>query len=221
MSLLLTRRSSSFIRDLFLPAHLLLSLTRNLERTADTVTDALTWEVQYGTDALNLFGSAGAYPIFRFYRTEEIASNIDVKSTSDGVASLLQNLITLYLAGNSQLSLDHRLDVIWSPAAQVSDKATLSYSYRPKLTFTLPYVPKAFQQGSFLQNTESIGFQTSPDSSANSFQINLDHETAIILPEHGKLNATAGIGLGENRISADERRILFGIQASIGAQLSF
>ncbi|HUX22084.1 MAG TPA: hypothetical protein VMW69_12655, partial [Spirochaetia bacterium] len=221
VSLALTRPSGSYLRDLFLPTNFVVTLDRTLERSSDTVTDSLGWEAQYGTDALNLFGSAGVLPIFRFYRTEEIATNLDVKSTADGVASVVQNLITLYFADQQQLQLDHRLDLAWTPDLAISDHATLSFSYRPSLKITLPYVPKDFQAGSYLENTESANFQTSPDITYNSFQINLDHETAIVLPDHGKITASAGFGVGENRISAGERRILFGIQASVGAQLAF
>ncbi len=221
VSLSVARKSGSYLRDLFLPAQLLLSLSRDLERSADTVTDSLDWEVQYGTDALNLFGAAGVYPIFRFYKTDEIATNVDVKKTTDGTTSVLQNLITLYFNGNQQLQLDHRLDLSWTDIFQLSDKSTLSFSYRPRLHITLPYVPKQIQEGSYLQNTESATFTSSPDTLENSLQLNLNHETAIVLPEHGQISASAGLGVAESLISPGGRRILFGVQASIGAQLAF
>lgn len=222
VSLAVARQTGSAVRDLILPAQLVLSMGRTLDRQADSVTTTLNWQVQYGTDALNLFGSAGVHPFFHFYKTEEIANNLDLKGTQTGLTSaVLQDLVTLYFAAGNKLQLNHRLDLTWDTALQASDTATLSYTYRLRYHLALPVVPMQLQQGSYLQNTESLTVETAPDLTQNSLQVNLDHETAMILPDHGKITASAGLGLAENRISAGDSRILFGIQASVGAQLSF
>ena len=223
LGLSLDRSAGSSLYDLFVPAHFALSLTRSLQRQGDTISDALSWQTLFRTDALNLFGSAGVFPLFKFYRTDEIATSVNVTAGSNPTDAVFQNLINLYMTGNREIDVTHRLEILWDTPVQVNDSVSTSFRYRigSGSLFVLPYVPAAYQAGRYLENTETVTFTSAPDVVANSLQLNLSHETAMVLPNHGQIGATVGIGVQESNSANSGRIFLFGLQASIRADIAF
>jgi len=229
VSLQLSRGSTSSLADLVVPTYLLLSYGRTLDREADGVTDTATWEIAERTDVLNLFGRQGLYPIFPFYNTDEFATTVDIRqSTPAGTSAptgtaLVQHLFSFYGANKSLLSLQNRLTVNWGAIQSVGEDLTTSFTWQgiPRAGFTVPLVPPSFQEGMYFEHTESIEIKSLPDVLQNSFAATVSHQTALIFPQRGKLQASAGLGFQENKISDADTRLLFGVQAAIEGTLSF
>ena len=229
VSLQLSRGSTSSLTDLFVPTYLLLSYGRTFDREADGVTDTATWQITARTDVLNLFGRQGLYPIFPFYNTDEFATTVNIQESTPVATSvpsgtaLIQHLFSFYGANKSLLSFQNNLTVNWGAIQNIGDDLTTSFTWRriPRAHFKVPLVPSSFQKGMYFEHTESLEIKSLPDVLQNSFAATLSHQTALIFPQQGKLQASAGIGFQENKISVADTRLLFGIQAAIEGTLSF
>ncbi len=229
VSLQLSRGSTSSLSDLIVPTYLLLSYGRTMDREADGVTDTATWQITARTDVLNLFGRQGLYPIFPFYNTDEFATTVNIQeSTPAGTSvatgtALIQHLFSFYGANKSLLSFQNNLTVNWGAIRNVGDDLTTSFTWRriPHEGFKVPVVPASFQKGMYFEHTESVEIKSLPDVLQNSFGATLSHLTALIFPQQGKIQASAGIGFQENKITDTDTRLLFGVQAAIEGTLSF
>ncbi len=229
LSLQLSRGSTSSLADLIVPTYLLVSYGRTMDREADGVTDTANWEVTERTDVLNLFGRQGVYPIFPFYNTDEFATTVDVReSTPVGTSAPLgsaqiQHLFSFYGANMSLLSFQNRLTINWGAIQSVAEDLTTAFTWRviPLAGFHVPVVPRSFQKGMYFEHTESVEVKSEPDVLQNSLGITLSHQTALIFPQRGKLQATAGLGFQENKLSDSDTRLLFGVQAAIEGTLTF
>lgn len=111
------RSSGSKWFDLVLPSEGTLAFGRSLVRKLDTVTDAWTVKASLAVQAVNLFGSLGAYPAISLYGTDEFAGRTDlswVLDRGDG-ASLVAfaNILRagFYADGGDSLAVENRFSL--------------------------------------------------------------------------------------------------------------
>jgi len=114
------RSPGSTLGHLFLPGSLHLGATRNLQREEETVRDRLELDGSSRATALNLFGRLGRYPLFSWYRTEEISHSFNytaslplyLEESEDKQHSFtVQQFIELQLGQESRFTWDGRWDL--------------------------------------------------------------------------------------------------------------
>ncbi len=111
-------------------------MSRDLTRQADSVTDGNSVDIGLTYAAINLFGRLGAYPLFPFYRSEEITSSIDLKfqtaTTQTGPYWSLYHLLstTVRVTEEDSVSLDNQFTVSAQPETAYSDTGTAAFNWR-------------------------------------------------------------------------------------------
>ena len=132
LSFSLLRRYGSFIRDLFLPASLDISFSREMERDMDTWTDSFVTDLAFTSSALNLFGSRGAYPSFAWFETDEYSGSytlthyLPLRGSEEELLFVYQGYAALTLPG-STLSGNQRLELDLTDTKVVSYSGSLEY----------------------------------------------------------------------------------------------
>jgi hypothetical protein len=233
----LSRRVSSRLVDLLLPASLEMALGRELKRAGDLVSDCNRYTVSARAAALNLFGSLGAYSLFPFYRTDEFSSSVSLLLRDEGGRLtdgelLLEHFASFEGATGSQLTLHNRYsgqyDGVWSS----DDILELFYTWErhPQGGVRLPLLPASVGQEAYWIHLEGLaldsegrGKSEGPGGEGSFHPVNviLTHESSVVLPEHGSLKASLGVGFDLEQTEAGELYKRFGLRGGLEVRIEF
>jgi len=227
----LSRRVSSRLVDLLLPSSLELALGRSLQRAGDLTSDSNLYALSARSVALNLFGSLGAFPLVSFYRTDEFASSARLALREQGGSLdegevLLEHYASFEGSGGRQLTIRNRCtgqyDTLWS----VDDTLELLYGWerRPPQGVRLPLLPAAVGREGYWTHLESLALQSERSRHEDSYHpidVVLTHESALVLPEHGSLKASLGLGFDLERTAEAELYWRFGLRGGLELRIEF
>jgi hypothetical protein len=238
-SITVERLFSSRISDLFIPSFLLLSLDREFKKDGDLVQFLNNYYLKTQNNAVNLFGSYGAYPIFSFYKLDEYGAGLTLTLTYDDNTFhssdlLLEHYVSFETENSSIFTLDNRFNYqhtepdSWDDEADLtswSDEVQLSYKWfvYPPEGVKLPLVPENVEKNGYYNHQESLAVSISGEESPYSqhpFNIVLKHETLAIFPERGLIKAEIALGL-DRETSSDENYWRLGIRAGIEGKIEF
>lgn len=229
-SITVERLFSSRISDLFIPSFFEFSLDREFEKDGDLVQFMNNYYLKTQNNAVNLFGSYGAYPIFSFYKLDEYGAGLTLTLTYEDNTFhssdlLLENYVSFETENSSIFTLDNRFNHQHTDLISWSDEVQLSYKWfvYPPDGVKLPLVPRSVEKDGYYNHQESLAVTMSGEESPYSqhpFNIVLKHETFIIFPEQGLIKAEIAMGL-DRETSSDENYWLLGIRAGIEGKIEF
>jgi hypothetical protein len=232
--LTMSRFSSSRLYDLFAPSTLELSLNRELRREGVLVGSRNNYRLTMQSRALNLFGALGAYPLFRFYRTDEASGSLQLTATqAEGTTERLSLLAGQYLAcdgESSKLTLENRFAYtyeqtesgVWSDTLA----ALFSWERRPEGGVKVPLLPAAAGAKGYWSHEESLstgvaGGRPAEGASLHPFNLVLAHSSSLILPDHGSIKGGVSLGLDAEDVAGEGTYWRVGLKATLEAQIQF
>ena len=229
-SITVERLFSSRISDLFIPSFFQFSLDREFKKDGDLVEFLNNYNLKSQNNAVNLFGSYGAYPLFSFYELDEYSSGLTLSlSYADSVLQssdlLLEHYFSFETEESTSFTLDNRFNYQYTEAGSWSDEVQLSYKrfvYPPE-GVKLPLLPESVEKNGYYSHQESLALKISGEENSYSqhhFNIVLKHETFIIFPEQGLIKAEIALGLDRETFSAENYWRL-GIRAGIEGKIEF
>jgi len=137
LGLALARETGSSWVDLLVPSALALAWTKQSLREDDCLTLATILSITFKTEAVNVFGGFGAFPIAPFFDSDEYSSSCQflLKEISGEntvrPTLILQNLATFYANGNrNSLTFDNRF-------SYAEDASSTKWSEDMKLSLSL------------------------------------------------------------------------------------
>ena len=225
------RQPGSLWTDLFLPKSFSAVMRRDLQRQLDSVTDSLSFEGEYLTTALNVFGALGRYPFFEWYRTEEISHSLSCSGTVPLAAGTDETykitagqFLQLKLNEKSTLGASSEWNGSFFPY-----KSEELYEYsghvfwerKKQVQWKLPLQEQLKTEDQFLIHREEmeIGLQ---DKNENIFTYTITggHTSELRLPETGYARAFGRFGFEQNIVTAAGEQLLQYILAiEIGIEL--
>ncbi|HUX13032.1 MAG TPA: hypothetical protein VMW87_08370 [Spirochaetia bacterium] len=236
-SLQISRSIGSNWADLIVPNRVQVSVSRDLTRQADSVTDGNSVDIGLTYAAINLFGRLGAYPLFRFYRSEEITSSIDLKlqtaTTQTGLYWSLYHLLstTVRVTEEDSLSLDNQFTVSAQPETAYSDTGTAAFNWRthPTAIFGIKKISDALASGAYVAHREaaSIVWNQTPTVlglTQSGLTLTLEHDSGLHIPKMGEVSVFGKFGFGLTPYStspSDGQIVSVGLQIGIKGQLQF
>ena len=229
-SITLERLFSSRISDLFIPSFFQFSLDREFKKDGDLVEFLNNYHLKSQNNAVNLFGSYGAYPLFSFYELDEYSSGLTLSlSYDDSVLQssdlLLEHYFSFETEESTSFTLDNRFNYRYTEAASWSDEVQLKFKrfvYPPE-GVKLPLLPESVEKNGYYSHQESLALKISGEESSYSqhpFNIVVRHETFIIFPEQGLIKAEIALGLDRETFSYENYWRL-GIRAGIEGKIEF
>ncbi|MBA7486404.1 hypothetical protein ES707_21963 [subsurface metagenome] len=224
------RLFSSRISDLFIPSFFQFSLDREFKKDGDLVEFLNNYSLKSRNNAVNLFGSYGAYPFFSFYELDEYGAGLTLTltyddNTFDSSDLLLEHYVSFETENSSMFTLDNRFNYQHTDLISWSDEVQLSYRrfvYPPE-GVKLPLLPESVEKNGHYSHQESLALKISSEEgsySSHPFNIVLKHETFIIFPEQGLIKAEIALGL-DRETFADENYWRLGIRAGIEGKIEF
>jgi len=218
-----SRRYGSHIYDLFVPCEITPELGKKLVRNADSLLNHYTHSVSTKTSALNLFGKLGAYPIFSFYKTEEITTTLKFSmETSDSWKRKysnfnLQNYLTFIGNNNNKLSFENSYSVNYNRKKTRLEEGSLSFLWHtfPENNFKLPFFKDKSQERTHFQHNEILRWSIEKEFGNRVFSIFIKHETRLVFPEIGFASIHLAFGISK------DRHPVSGIEGGIEMEITF
>lgn len=208
------------------------------------LTRSVTWDMSFGersrsgktailwsSSAFNLFGRLGRHPLFRWYRTEEIASTASILFLDSGETDV-SHLALWDIQLTEKRSLRAENDLVLSFAAGGSfEKAddTFRVSHTsigrefPGLKLPRPLagpLPPRLLGDSFL----SAGYLSVPGAGERGLTFTAGHESSLELPEKGKLYAHINGIFRRQAFAGSGASVVYytiGFEAGVGFKLTF
>ena len=106
------RPFSSRLTDLLIPSHVAFNTSRLYQREYDSVTTIFTTDTTATMTAVNLSGTMGAYPLFRWYESDQTVTSVNLSTQYDDELQVdwnILNTITLYGHEESIYSLENSI----------------------------------------------------------------------------------------------------------------
>ena len=201
---MLQRQFSSRIFDLVVPSRAEVSWGRTLVHEPVLTSDLTNVTVDVTAAAINLFGSRGAYPVFREYELDELVSRYQWTHSSPKFGSavmadsssnlILEHSVLLDFPSAARLALSNRATLArirasgGAPADSGTDTValTIDWSVHPDGGIPVPLVPEASAATAFLQHREdveiSLRWGTVGQTPLSGV---VRHVTELVLPELG------------------------------------
>lgn len=237
-SLQISKLSGSRPLDIFVPSVLNVTMSRNMNRDFDSVTDNLNINFETRATALNVFGKLGTTPLIKWYQTEEITNILSVNGNyrsygtdifTDPVFSLNYSLyLNLSLSQKNSINIQSNHNWEWIPVIWNSTSSgSFNWQVIPMEIIDIPLFHEENSESKpYFEHKEKIALSTSTnyEQKENSFTITFNHSTDLIYTEKGNISVFAGIGFDKKTITNSDSTIkyyLLGIEAGISAKLTF
>jgi hypothetical protein len=229
----MSRFTSSRLYDLIVPATMELSLNRELRREGVLVGSRNNYRLTLQSRALNLFGSLGAHPVFRFYRTDEASGSVQLTATAaEGATEKLSLLAGQFLACDgeaSRLTLQNNFIYAYDKESHVwSDAVAALYTWerRPAGGVRVPLLPKETGAKGYWSHEESLsagaaGGQPEEGASLHPLNLVLGHITTLVLPDFGLIKGGLSLGLDAEDVAGEGVYWRIGLKATLEAQIQF
>jgi hypothetical protein len=225
----LSRLPSSRLLDLFLPFRVEASLNKEFRKDGDLFGFTNHYRLALESRALNLFGAYGAYPLFKFYRTDEFSGSLEVLIGTDAQVSMDHYLSfdnpergSLALRNSYRYQRKEKEEENWTDTVG----ATLGWKRVPPNGVRLPLIPRQVTASAYWQHGESLdltlaGGEAAEGSTIHPLNLILSHETSLVLPEHGYLKARLSLGMDQERVPGEGAYWRLGLRAALEAQIQF
>ncbi len=225
----LERRFSSRLTDLLVPSYLAFEVSRSYERSYDSVTSSLGTDTTARMTAINLFGSLGAYPLFRWYESDQFSSSFQLSTYYDDDLDFswrYRNEIMLFGPGLTEYALSNNLSFSNDddrPAWSGSLKAT--WFQAMAFNFSLPLgglnMPPADKH---LRHRETLDWELSPvEGETWSRTMSVKHATGITFGGQGSIEVYLAFGFRHTPISGSNSDNLtyYALETGVVGEFSF
>lgn len=230
------RPTGSSFSDIIIPSFVDFSISRNLNRDFDSVTDKLNANIETRATALNLFGQLGTTPLFNWYQTEEITNILSAGGQyrsymTDFLQDPLFNInYTLYL--NFSITQEDYIDFesshnwTWDPLEwNSSTSGSYKWLIKPDTPIKIPLLCDDSNKP-YYEHIEKITVAAGirDEKREKSLTLTANHTTNLIISDTGVISLFVGIGWDQTNISIDDvttKYYMFGLEAGISAKLTF
>jgi hypothetical protein len=229
----MSRVTSSRLRDLFLPSSAEVAVDRELSKDGDLFGSRNRVRLTLQSRALNLFGALGAYPLFRFYRTDEASGSVQVTSEvgQDSLEWLTVQAGQFLSceAEEGRLTVENLFQYTQEQNPYWSDTlgALFSWTRRPPQGVRLPLLRAEVGEQAFWQHEESCkvavagGFPAEQTTALHPLNLLLGHSTTLTLPEFGYLKGVLQLGLDAEEVRGEGFYWRVGLKAGLEVRLEF
>jgi len=211
LTLGLSRGPGSRLLDLVVPAFLDVTFARGVRLDGDLAEGTTKLSAALRTTALNLFGRTGAYQLFSFYDTDEIAGTARValsvpldESVPPTADFTLNSLASLSSKKRFGVDVENKLRLRWGPEAGVAEVGELRVSWVALRGIPVPSLLRgeAWRQSvrkatGELKHVERLGVSLrGPFGAAGSgAAVTFRHESVLEYAGLGSARAHAGLGV--------------------------
>ncbi len=231
LKLSLSRSPGSNLRDLFLPYKADLSRAVTWEKSFEEEGKSGKTSIGWSASAFNLFGRLGRYPIFSWYRTEEIASSAQLVILDSGETDL-SHLFLYDLMFSERRSLRSENDLVLSGSDSGSLEKfddTLRFTLRSRgrelPAFPLPPLLRSGEAPQLIHDSSlSAGFLIDREEDEKSLTITAGHESSVKLPGKGEINGYINGIYRRQAFASESSSIIYytiGFEAGVGFKLTF
>ncbi|MFO7731567.1 MAG: hypothetical protein R6V86_12480, partial [Spirochaetia bacterium] len=223
------RTPGSRLYDLIAPTRFSTGVERALQRDFDSITDLHRFEALYRATALNLFGRLGRYPLFEWYRTEEINHSVLYSGTMGDTEEFHELTFGQFVELNINQQSVIGMDNSWRQKIGEGERSISARLYwqRSKLfTGTLPFEEHInLQEDKRIEHTEEIEYIHKNDTDDNqNISITAAHNSLLTLGDRGSLRGFARIGyrLNENlRVNVQSLQHTIAVELGMELTLTF
>lgn len=221
--------AGSYWYNLLVPNTLQFSLSQGLIKERDTFSRLYFYKFSTKTTVLNLFGRQGLYPLFPFYRTDELIFSGSFQGESEelGLPStykfFLQSFMTFFGTGKKKFYLENRFEGTKNELVLFKEEIYLAYSW-PSPGLILPDKIKETFSPYFLHE-EILSFKIQIKNNEETTvpgSFIPKHKTTLFLNNLGEISFWAGLGVAWERYSLLEEGTYsyilgytFGIEANL------
>ena len=246
----MSRRFSSTLWDLFLPASVEIAVRKDFVKDQDLSDLSNSYSLNARSTALNLFGDFGAYRMFPFYRSDEFTTSLTLSLEADGIGVQtngqspirgwrldLDHFFSFAGAGEGELTFENRLDLRSYRADETpteEDPAGSSWGNTVKLLYSwyrypetgvrLPLVPDRVGREGYWEHQDSLEVELAgaeDQSSYHPFNLVVSHVSTLMLPEFGEIGAEIAAGVDVERTEAGARYWRLGLRGGLSVQIEF
>ncbi|MDC7225515.1 MAG: hypothetical protein PQJ61_01980 [Spirochaetales bacterium] len=223
VSISLSRNYSSRLMDLLLPYSVEITVIRETEKDYSDTEDTTQWSGIWRSAALNLFGSAGVYPVFDFYFSDELNWSVETEIyepfTSDFYMDLIIDL-GLSLFGHDDDILSVGTDIylpfqIEDTTSSVTSELMYVWSTVPEKPLNLPLFTDEEESFQIITNEEKLTLNFE-----DTFSTELKHTTSLQLPGTFTLSAY-GLAGYEFDNTDNEKVSTFGLSFGISGSIIY
>jgi hypothetical protein len=219
----LSRQYSSYLTDLFIPYSLDVKFSRKLVQDFADTEDGYNLTLGCRTAVMNLFGTAGVYPTFDFYFSDEINWSVDavISKLTDSTPVqeyFIKGGFSVFGFEDQALSFDNDF---YLPVNKTDSDWTLISSLlyiwnaSPETPIDLPFFTDEEEALQIFTNQEKLKFNF-----ADTFNTELKHITSLIIPQTLTITAFGSVGFQINTLS-ENQMYLWGISAGISASILY
>ncbi|MEJ2663437.1 MAG: hypothetical protein P8107_05225, partial [Spirochaetia bacterium] len=234
-TLALIRPFGSNLWDIFLPSQVDLSLGKEFVQQDTLYDDATVFSLKTRSNAINLFGSSGAFAIFNFYTIDQYSTAVsldlryDKDNSLDTYSFSLENQFQFENEVKNTLVFHNLFAVNQDEELKIYDQGSVKFQWyvRPEQGVSLPLLSKEIAQTGFIGHTERIDLQfynLQEDLGSHPVNIILTHETSFIYPDFGYIRAEVSIGMDWENIPDQiktENIIIAGFRLALEVNLTF
>ena len=217
----MSRNYSSRLIDLLLPYSAEFSLKRNIHKDYSDLEEDLGLDIIWRSAAINLFGSAGVYPFFDFYFSDELNWSVEASVTEPFSENSVQEYIiksgwSLFGHSENILSLDGSVYLPFNlddSSAYVKTLLMYVWNRYPESAVDIPLFSADEERNQVITHEEKLSLNFE-----NTFSTELRHSTSIIIPQRFTLTAFALAGFEYNNMSENDTALFgfsFGISGSV------
>ncbi|MDZ7793813.1 MAG: hypothetical protein U5P10_09040 [Spirochaetia bacterium] len=220
------RTPGSHLYDLIAPTRFSVGVERTLQRDFDSITDLHRFEALYRATALNLFGRLGRYPLFQWYRTEEINHSVlysgSVGDTEESHELTLGQFVELNINQQSVIGVDNS----WRQKIGEGERSISARLYWQRSALfegTLPFEKQIdLQEDKRIEHTEEIEYTHKNDSGdKRNIILTAGHNSLLTLGGRGSLRGFTRIGYRLNdTLNEDLRNRQHTIALELGMELT-
>jgi len=202
-TLAVDRTPGSRLYDLVAPTRFSVGVERTLQRDFDSITDLHQFDALYRATALNLFGRLGRYPLFQWYRTEEINHSVlysgSVGDTVESHELTFGQFVELNINQQSVIGVDNS----WRQKIGKGERSISARLYWQRSSLfegTLPFEERIdLKEDKRIEHTEEIEYTHKNDSGNNqNIILTAGHTSLLTLGGRGSLRGFARIGYQRN-----------------------
>jgi hypothetical protein len=200
------KQPGSHLRDLLLPGSLEGSAARTLVRDFDSISDTLDLTGSYRATALNLFGRLGRYPVFQWYRTEEIGYSLGYAGTiplgeEDGEGEShrihAEQVLEFTFSERSSAGIENSVE-IGLLEEEENFNSLLYWERQRPVDWDFPLRERLEAERQYLHHREDINLDRYKNKNIggeeNSFSLILSHASELRVPETGFFKVFGRIG---------------------------
>ena len=228
----LTRNISSHFTSLFLPIRAYFSIGKSFEKDGDLFLFLRSYSFVYETRSINLFGEFGAYPVFKFYKIDELINLFEMNLLYEDNGDLrtgefsLNNILTFEGKNANLFTIENYLSLTRGEEHLTSETIIIGYNWfrYPEDGVRLPFLKEKIRKTGFVSHDERFSLtwekDNDEDNTFNPVTFLFTHETAIRYPEYGYFRGEISLGLDTQSMPGeDERENLYRIVFRLGIEV--